>query len=296
MEEYIQKLLYYLPIDFGDTENNEYKTYLVRACCENYTNEKFQFSLMAFHMLFMAFLYKEFWTLKTYSQNQVKKLFEKNKQFESIENIFDASEIPEKSFIDIYLSVFNWHVNKRSEVKEFVDKRDRCAHSSGFIQYDQEAVGKYFNDVLKNIEKISSANAENIQSTFKSSIIRYINSPNFQTTSMGDFIQRELADKKYSYRDICAFLILDIPTLPLNKKIGYLFSMIYFQEKCKQDNFQEYIDKGCDYIQQLSNLLSELSPEEQEQVRLQVGYEVEFLEGQGFDLNEISNALPAENE
>ena len=67
MEEYIHKLLYYLPIDFGDTENNEYKTYLVQACCENYTNEKFQFSLMAFHMLFMAFLYKEFWTLKTYS-------------------------------------------------------------------------------------------------------------------------------------------------------------------------------------------------------------------------------------
>ena len=72
--------------------------------------------------------------------------------------------------------------------------------------------------------------------------------------------------------------------------------MIYFQEKCKQDNFQEYIGKDCDYIQQLSNLLSELSTEEQEQVRIQVGYEVEFLEGQGFDLNEISNALPAENE
>lgn len=72
MEEYIQKLLYYLPIDFGDTENNEYKTYLVCACCENYTNEKFQFSLMAFHMLFMAFLYKEFWTLKTYSHERVK--------------------------------------------------------------------------------------------------------------------------------------------------------------------------------------------------------------------------------
>ena len=89
---------------------------------------------------------------------------------------------------------------------------------------------------------------------------------------------------------------LNIPALPLSKKIAYLFAMIYFQEKCKQDDFQEYIDEGCDYIQQLSNLLSELSPEEQEQVRIQVGYEVEFLEGQGFDLNEISNALPAENE
>lgn len=149
---------------------------------------------------------------------------------------------------------------------------------------------------MKNIEKIASANAENIQSTFKSSIMRYINSPAFQTTSMGDFIQRELADKKYSYRDICAFLTLDISALPLNKKIAYLFAMIYFQEKCKQDNFQEYIDEGCDYIQQLSNLLSELSPEEQEQVRIQVEYEVEFLEGQGFDLNEVAKALPTENE
>lgn len=188
------------------------------------------------------------------------------------------------------------YIDRHSEVKEFVNKRDRCAHNSGFIQYDQEAVGKYFDDVLKNIEKIALANAENIQSTFKSSIMRYINSPAFQTTSMGDFIQRELADKKYSYRDICAFLTLDIPDLPLSKKIAYLFAMIYFQEKCKQDNFQEYIGEDCDYVQQLSNLLSELSTEEQEQVRIQVGYEVEFLEGQGFDLNEISNTLPAENE
>lgn len=100
----------------------------------------------------------------------------------------------------------------------------------------------------------------------------------------------------HSYRDICAFLTLDISALPLNKKIAYLFAMIYFQEKCKQDNFQEYIDEGCDYIQQLSNLLSELSPEEQEQVRIQVEYEVEFLEGQGFDLNEVAKALPTENE
>lgn len=296
MEEYIQKLLYYLPIDFGDTENNEYKTYLVCACCENYTNEKFQFSLMAFHMLFMAFLYKEFWTLKTYSHERFERLCRANGQFESVENVFDSSIIPEQTFIDSYLGVFSWHANKRSEVKEFVNKRDRCAHNSGFIQYDQEAVGKYFDDVLKNIEKIALANAENIQSTFKSSIMRYINSPAFQTTSMGDFIQRELADKKYSYRDICAFLTLDIPDLPLSKKIAYLFAMIYFQEKCKQDNFQEYIGEDCDYVQQLSNLLSEISTEEQEQVRIQVGYEVEFLEGQGFDLNEISNTLPAENE
>lgn len=155
MEEYIQKLLYYLPIDFGDTENNEYKTYLVRACCENYTNEKFQFSLMAFHMLFMAFLYKEFWTLKTYSHERVERLCRANGQFESVENVFDSSTIPEQTFIDSYLGVFSWHANKRSEVKEFVDKRDRCAHNSGFIQYDQEAVGKYFDDVLKNIEKIA---------------------------------------------------------------------------------------------------------------------------------------------
>ena len=113
---------------------------------------------------------------------------------------------------------------------------------------------------------------------------------------MGDFIQRELADKKYSYRDICAFLMLDIPDLPLMQRIAYLFAMIYFQERCKQDNFQKYINVDCDYIEKLSNLLSELSPDEQEQVRIQVEYEVEFLEGQGFDLNEILNVLPMKNE
>ena len=63
---------------------------------------------------------------------------------------------------------------------------------------------------------------------------------------MGDFKQRKLTDKKYSCRDVCALLTLDIPVLLLGKKIAYLFVMIYFQEKCKQDNFQECIGEDCD--------------------------------------------------
>lgn len=293
MEKYIHKLLYYLPIDFGDTENNQYKSYLVRACCENYNNEKYQFSLLAFHMLFMAFLYKEFWTLKTYSHKQVERLCNSNNKFESVERVFDASVIGEQTFINEYLSVFGWHPNKKSAVAECVNKRDRCAHNSGFIQYDQEAVEKYFDDVLKYIENIASANTENIQSIFKYSIMKYINNDSFQTTSMGDFVQRELANKKYSYMNICSFLRHSVPDLELEKKIGYLFAMIYFQEKCKQDNFQECIEGTSDYIQKLSDLLSELSPDMQEKIRIQVEDEVAFLEAQGFDLNEITNTLPA---
>lgn len=48
---------------------------------------------------------------------------------------------------------------------------------------------------------------------------RMISNPTFQTTSMGDFKQRKLTDKKYSCRDVCAFLTLDIPILPLGKKL-----------------------------------------------------------------------------
>ena len=40
VEEYVHKLRFYLPVDFGNAENNEYMGYLEQTCCENYKNGK----------------------------------------------------------------------------------------------------------------------------------------------------------------------------------------------------------------------------------------------------------------
>lgn len=285
IEEYVHKLRYYLPVDFGDEENNEYLEYLVQACCENYINGKYQFSLMAFHMMFMAVLYKEFWIMKQFSSERVAALCRRSGAYNTIENVFDASPIPEKNFIDDFLGVFSWHANKKSTYKDFVDKRDKCAHNSGFIQYDREDVENYFSDVLRNIERVSLACEDSLIATYTNSMNEYFRSTAFQTTTMVDYIARELANKKYSYRDIHKLLTIsqssefEEPMYILSYHISRIYLSIREEEggyRCDQSSDQ--------LIEELYHFWSEIPKEEKDALQLQLEYEVDMLDEKGMSL------------
>ena len=73
----------YLPISSDDPENIEYLEYLKSAYEENVDNKKYQFALLAFHMMFMSYIYKQFWCLKEYDFVKVKKLCDNNKQLKA---------------------------------------------------------------------------------------------------------------------------------------------------------------------------------------------------------------------
>ncbi len=46
---------------------------------------------MTFHMMFMSFLYSEFWVLKTFSYNKVERLCASNGKFENILAIYSMN-------------------------------------------------------------------------------------------------------------------------------------------------------------------------------------------------------------
>jgi len=72
MIEYIDELSKYLPLncdyvedDQADNENyTAYINYLRETCNENIGNQKYQFALLAFHMMFMSIVFRQFWCLK----------------------------------------------------------------------------------------------------------------------------------------------------------------------------------------------------------------------------------------
>lgn len=292
-EEYVCKLRFYLPIDFGNFENNEYIDYLQHACCENYKNGKYQFSLIAYHMLFMSILYKEFWELKYFSNEVVNALCSNNNDFANIENVFDASVISEKDFINNFLGVFSWHKNKKSTYKEFVDKRDKCAHSSGFIQYDKDDVNNYFSSVLKNTEKISEAYKNYLVKIYKNALNGYLNSSSFENTTMVDYISHELADKKYSYRDVAELLNVKYPKninqlkhiLAIN--IANTFLSLTMEDAgyaCDPNNSVYCIENLCSFWEGLL-------PEDRDNLQLQLEYEIEMLEEKGFSIPRLKELI-----
>lgn len=289
----------YLPVDYANEENTKYRQYLIDTFIENCNNDKYQFALMAFHMMFMSFLYSEFWILKTFSYGKVERLCSSNGKFDNVCNIFDASIIPEQTMIEQFLSIFSWHPNRKSAVKGFVEKRDHCAHASGEIQYDKPGAERYFEEVLEYAEKISLANKANVITIFNEKVSTYFNSPEFNTTLTGDFIKLQISETKWSYKDLKYILTEPTPNYASDdahkeKIIAYLFLVLQLQATYL-DNFSgipleieenKYVDLICDFI-------SGLGEEEREVLQIQMEDEYYFLVEQNFslDISNIGNLL-----
>lgn len=300
MDEYINRLNMYLPIDFNDEENNEYRQYLIDTFLDNCKNEKYQFALMAYHMMFMSFLYKEFWELKQFSYSKVERLCLANGKFNDISNIFDASIIAEQTVIDQYLSIFSWHINKKNKVKGFVDTRDACAHASGFIQYQKEGAERYFIDVLEYADKISDANKRNITEIFIDRLKKYFTSDIFKDTLTGEYISNEILCAKYSVRNIEDILALPMPEYIKNNEAGDLIVAYYFAaiqlHSC-------YVDKAFEYqlkiqmnyfVDKLYLYLSILEPDKREKLQVQLEDELTYLKntiGCSIDLDKVDQAI-----
>lgn len=284
MNEYIDKLNIYLPIDFANEENNAYRQYLLDSFHENCEKGKYQFAIMAFHMLFMSFLYKEFWELKSFSIAKVSSLCRSNANFGNINDIFDASVIPEKTMIDQYLGVHSWHINKKDAVKSFVDKRDNCAHASGFIQYNQDEAERYFLDVLDYTEKISKANKSNTVQIFQEKLIAFFkDSDEFNSKTCGEFIFELLRKIKISLKDICYIVSADMPKYVIDDesgifKVAYYFAMIQLHFEYIQSTAENALDLTNEYfIDTLYLFLETLEPEKKFSLQVQVEDEIEYL-------------------
>lgn len=292
MDEYIEKLNIFLPIDFGDNENNEYRQYLIETFKENCEKEKYQFALMAFHMMFMSFLYKEFWGLKTYSYSTVERLCNNNGKFKEINQIFDASIIPEQTVIDQYLSLFSWHVNKRTVVKAFVDTRDKCAHASGFIQYQKDGAERYFLDVLEQAEKISVANKLNISKMFYDRLDKILhNTDLLNARTACENALSEIEVLKLSCKDIQYILGAEEPEAVKYDisgilKIFYYFTMLQLHSEYLNNTSESLLEFSDNYFADLLYMFLETcSPETIEKLQVQIEDEITFSESQNCSIN-----------
>jgi len=154
MEEYIVELQTYLPLNYLKSENNEYIKYLTDACEETSALNKDQFSLIAFHMLYMSYVFKVVWQSNQVNHNNIQNLLQNyNSKLGNYDNPFDLSIVSEKESIK-FLKCFDFHINKISQFSSPIDNRDHCAHASGFVQYKKPEVERIVNDEVNHIKII----------------------------------------------------------------------------------------------------------------------------------------------
>jgi len=162
MEEYIYQIRKYLPLRFADKDANEFLEYLQESYIENLAKEKYQFSFIAFHMLYMTFVYKVKWFLKQQGNTEIEtalnNFIHKNKnRISAFNTLFDLSQFPEKTSLSNLLGSLRFHNNDIKICKNHVDVRNNCSHASGKIYYKKfSRIEAYIEEEIDFIEKIQS--------------------------------------------------------------------------------------------------------------------------------------------
>lgn len=199
---FYDEIVSYLPLDFDDENNNAYKKYLLEALIENWEKQKYQFCILASNMLFMSCLYKECWFLLDKQIPNVDKLVQGNSKFGALKP-FELSVLPEKTFLDQFMSVYGFHINRKNEALRLIEVRDECAHASGEIQYGQEDVESKFQEYIKVLSTIFEKQKEYIKDAFVKAVeIYFIDDSAFDNGSDFQFLEQLCKFQKLSQKDL----------------------------------------------------------------------------------------------
>jgi Trp operon repressor len=164
-----QDIFQYLPQSYKNKSEEDYINFLWESFEVNYKNEKYPFAFIAYHMLYMSFVYFEVWQIKEASQTD----FEKAMVGFSLDNengLMRAStpfafwKINESSFFR-FLKLLNCGNDRIGNYATIVKARNEAAHSNGNIFFNSQAsVDTKINDVLRFIDEIQTLSQPIIES------------------------------------------------------------------------------------------------------------------------------------
>ena len=154
MEDYAIQIGTYLPIKFVETENGTYIEYLVDAYLQNIEAENYQSAFIAFHMLYMSFIYKTIWLLrKERYENAGFFLNQVARGFSLSSSPFDFSILEEKSAFQI-LRCLSFLPTEIESFSLSEDIRNQWLKASGIFRYSQEAAEQLISNEMQYAENI----------------------------------------------------------------------------------------------------------------------------------------------
>lgn len=190
---YIDKLAFYVPMDFESEVNNQFRRYYISAFIDNHKNNKVQLAYLCFHIIFMTSLYKQFWLLKAYDALSVEHLCRNNKEYNSFNGFFEVSSDSEKNYINHIMGVLGFDRNQKKKVMDLVDVRDQCAHAYGEIYYNTvDDVEHYYKEALKWTEKIQVKTQSQLMRAFYKKIADFQGGKDLLSGALTDIIVKKL--------------------------------------------------------------------------------------------------------
>ena len=232
MNEDAFQVLDCLPYLYKSLQDEEYINFLWETFCANYEKEKYQFAFIAYHMLFMSFVYFSIWKIKINREKDFAKAligFSKNLENDMLNasTPFEFSKINESSIFRFFKLV-GCKNDKIGEFTKIVKTRNDISHSNGNIFFNsQDSLDEKVSEVLQCMFKIQEHTECIIENTFKQFLKNNWDSNDREWLDDGDQIRDILIRKNYfSKKDIEFCLSFDINLLKQEKsftKIKKLF-------------------------------------------------------------------------
>lgn len=211
----------YLPNSFKSSNDGEYIGFLWDAFESNYLNGKYQFAILACHMLYMSFVYFSVWQIKLGRPDDYKKaaVFLANRKLAENDLLdasspFTLSKLEERTIFRL-LRLTGCESEDVKPFAQLVNERNDIAHSNGNIFYsDQTAADRKIAEFLKQMNSIQSHIRPVLHECFRKFLCDSHDPESRQYFDDADQIREILIHENYfSQKDIEACLSFEIGSL-----------------------------------------------------------------------------------
>ena len=204
----------YLPLAYPSAGEGEYIRFVWEAFESNYVAGKYQFAMLAFHMLYMSYVYFSVWQIKQAKPEAFTHavLFQqKEKELLTASSPFTFSEVNERSIFKFLrlAGCENQHIGK---FQKLVDQRNEIAHPNGNIFFsDQATADQRIEEVMQQIRGIQA----HMSSVLRACLLQFLrDSANPDEREIADsevHVEMNFLHKHYlSRKDIEACLACDL--------------------------------------------------------------------------------------
>lgn len=158
----------YLPQSYKNKSEEDYINFLWESFQINYDNGKYPFAFIAYHMLYMSFVYFEVWQIKENRRKDFEMAmigFDKERERKLLEALtpFAFVEINEAGFFR-FLKLLNCANDRVGSFATIVKARNDAAHSNGNIFFNSQAsADAKIAEVLRFVEEIQTLSAPIIE-------------------------------------------------------------------------------------------------------------------------------------
>lgn len=152
----------YLPLTFKTQSEGEYLSFLWGAFESNYTNGKYEFASLAFHLLYMSFVSFSIWQIRLVREQDFKNALigfqsdAENKLMEA-DSPFKFYDQLKESQIFRFLKLIGCENGQVGEFAKFVKRRNKIAHPSGTVFFnDQLSINKEIAEMMDEVKNIQA--------------------------------------------------------------------------------------------------------------------------------------------